>query len=158
MIQTFWCWILRLRKYSLTNEKWFFLFFMCNFGAYSGASLLKFPPSQAISCHCTGHYFYLHFLMPANPSAELRSRFKMACSASSYTSYWVITCRPNPPRDPEQVGMREWDQLGAFEITSLKKSQIFTQWFAQVHLFQTGCHYCGRVSSKNCHVRGDVLL
>ena len=87
MIQIFWCWTFRLRKYSLTNEKWFFLFFMCNFGAYSGASLLKFPPSQAISCHCAGHYFYLHFLMPANPSAELRSRFKMACSASSYTSY-----------------------------------------------------------------------
>ncbi|CAL1169285.1 unnamed protein product [Cladocopium goreaui] len=48
-----------LPKYSLTNEKWFFLFFMCNLGAYSG------------------HYFYLHFLMPANP--------------------------PNPPRDPDQV-------------------------------------------------------
>jgi hypothetical protein len=42
--------LVRLRKYSLTNEKWFFLFFMCNLGAYSGASLLKFPPSsQAIS-------------------------------------------------------------------------------------------------------------
>ena len=26
-----------LRKYSLTNQKWFFLFFMCNLGAYSGA-------------------------------------------------------------------------------------------------------------------------
>eukprot|EP00438_Fugacium_kawagutii_P003013 Skav233492 [mRNA] locus=scaffold1310:202311:203625:+ [translate_table: standard] len=48
-----------LPKYSLTNDKWFFLFFMCNLGAYSG------------------HYFYLHLLMPANP--------------------------PNPPRDPEQV-------------------------------------------------------
>eukprot|EP00434_Breviolum_minutum_P029796 symbB.v1.2.026344.t1/scaffold2624.1/size74584/6 len=26
-----------LPKYSLTNQKWFFLFFMCNLGAYSGA-------------------------------------------------------------------------------------------------------------------------
>eukprot|EP00435_Cladocopium_sp_Y103_P048879 s1756_g14.t1 len=32
-----------LPKYSLTNQKWFFLFFMCNLGAYSGASLPKFP-------------------------------------------------------------------------------------------------------------------
>ncbi|CAK9046752.1 unnamed protein product [Durusdinium trenchii] len=48
-----------LPKYSLTNQKWFFLFFICNLGAYSG------------------HYFYLHLLMRANP--------------------------PNPPRDPDQV-------------------------------------------------------
>ena len=50
MIEIISCSLVRLRKYSLTNEKWFFLFFMCNLGAYSGASLLKFPPSlQAIS-------------------------------------------------------------------------------------------------------------
>eukprot|EP00930_Biecheleria_cincta_P032979 TRINITY_DN2284_c0_g1_i1.p2 TRINITY_DN2284_c0_g1~~TRINITY_DN2284_c0_g1_i1.p2 ORF type:complete len:104 (-),score=9.76 TRINITY_DN2284_c0_g1_i1:164-475(-) len=48
-----------LPKYSLSNKKWFFLFLACNAGAYGG------------------HYFYLRFLMPANP--------------------------PNPPRDPNQV-------------------------------------------------------
>eukprot|EP00440_Ansanella_granifera_P030134 gb/GFBE01032739.1/.p1 GENE.gb/GFBE01032739.1/~~gb/GFBE01032739.1/.p1 ORF type:complete len:100 (+),score=21.02 gb/GFBE01032739.1/:1-300(+) len=48
-----------LPKYSLSNQKWFGLFFACNFGAYAG------------------HYFYLHFLMPANP--------------------------PNPPRDANQA-------------------------------------------------------
>lgn len=48
-----------LPKYSLSNQKWFFLFGACNAGAYAG------------------HYFYLNFLMPANP--------------------------PNPPRDPNQT-------------------------------------------------------
>mmetsp|Transcript_125464 Transcript_125464/g.250385 ORF Transcript_125464/g.250385 Transcript_125464/m.250385 type:complete len:111 (-) Transcript_125464:73-405(-) len=36
-------------KYSLSQPKWFALFFACNFGAYGG------------------HYFYLKFLMPSNP-------------------------------------------------------------------------------------------
>uniref|UniRef100_A0A7S4R877 Uncharacterized protein n=1 Tax=Alexandrium monilatum TaxID=311494 RepID=A0A7S4R877_9DINO len=36
-------------KYSLSNPKWFSIFFACNIGAY------------------LGHYFYLKALMPANP-------------------------------------------------------------------------------------------
>mmetsp|Transcript_55272 Transcript_55272/g.124519 ORF Transcript_55272/g.124519 Transcript_55272/m.124519 type:complete len:109 (-) Transcript_55272:93-419(-) len=36
-------------KYSLSNPKWFGLFFVCNIGAYMG------------------HYFYIYWLMPSNP-------------------------------------------------------------------------------------------
>uniref|UniRef100_A0A7S1S2Y6 Uncharacterized protein n=1 Tax=Alexandrium catenella TaxID=2925 RepID=A0A7S1S2Y6_ALECA len=36
-------------KYSLSNPKWFSIFFACNLGAY------------------LGHYLYLRLLMPSNP-------------------------------------------------------------------------------------------
>lgn len=43
-------------KYSLSNPRWFFLFFMGNIGAYAG------------------HYFYLLFLMTKNPPNPPRSK------------------------------------------------------------------------------------
>lgn len=43
-------------KYSLSNPKWFFLFFVCNLGAYAG------------------HYFYLNFLMSQNPPNPPRNK------------------------------------------------------------------------------------
>mmetsp|Transcript_103832 Transcript_103832/g.180388 ORF Transcript_103832/g.180388 Transcript_103832/m.180388 type:complete len:111 (-) Transcript_103832:149-481(-) len=43
-------------KYSMSNPKWFFLFFVANTGAYAG------------------HYFYLYFLMYRNPPNPPRNK------------------------------------------------------------------------------------
>merc|ERR1719277_902673 len=47
-------------KYSLSNPKWFALFFVMNAGAYAG------------------HYFYLKLLMPVNPPNPPRNPNEVA--------------------------------------------------------------------------------
>ena len=121
-----------LRKYSLTNQKWFFLFFMCNLGAYSGARWLVAEACAVLrdTEHSTGHYFYLHLLMPANPSGD-SCKIMLFASFQVQSNFALFDVRVACHESPFLLKRDRGKTLGACVISH---SSSTSECWVQIHL------------------------
>ena len=152
-----------LRKYSLTNQKWFFLFFMCNLGAYSGARWLVAEACAVLRDTETFHRTL--FLPPlADACQSVRGLIKFQVKSNFALFDVRIACHESPFLLKRDRGKT----LGACVIShSLSTSECWallnaesksTSWSGAGTLFQKAYELCttAQMPRRKCKELGNM--